>query len=94
MVRWSLTDGAPRWVFRTDRQATALDADPDTISISISYDDGEIVALALADGSVSWRQYLTVGEVPAIPTALTITQPGRLLIGTSDGRILLCSTEH
>ncbi|SFD42600.1 hypothetical protein SAMN05421773_11515 [Streptomyces aidingensis] len=92
VVRRSLTDGAPRWVFRTDRQATALDTDPDTVYIA--YDDGEIVALALADGSVSWRQYLTVGEVPAIPTALTITQPGRLLIGTSDGRILLCSTEH
>jgi hypothetical protein len=33
-----------------------------------------------------------VAEVPVVATALTVTEPGRLLIGTADGRLLDCST--
>ncbi|MER5966717.1 PQQ-binding-like beta-propeller repeat protein [Streptomyces sp. NPDC002057] len=89
VVRRETTDGRPRWVFRTDRKATALDADAATVYVG--YDDGEVVALDLDDGAVRWRQYLTVGAVSAVPTALTVTANCRLLIGTSDGRILECS---
>ncbi|MFJ9159404.1 hypothetical protein ACIRPS_21690 [Streptomyces griseoviridis] len=90
VVRRETTDGRPLWVFRTDRGATALDADPATVYVG--YDDGEVVALDLGDGSVRWRQYLTVGGVFVVPTALTVTATGRFLIGTDDGRILECST--
>ncbi|MEU3895387.1 PQQ-binding-like beta-propeller repeat protein [Streptomyces sp. NPDC045251] len=89
VVRREATDGLVRWVFRTDRKATALDADVATVYVG--YDDGEVVALDLGDGTVRWRQRLTVGSVSAVPTALTVTSDGRLLIGTSDGRILDCS---
>ncbi|MEU4730453.1 hypothetical protein [Streptomyces sp. NPDC023588] len=89
VVRREASDGTPRWVFRTDCSATALDTDATTAFIS--YDDGEIVALNLDDGTVLWRRHLTLGNVTAIPTALTVSQPGRLLVGTRDGRILLCS---
>ncbi|MER5689425.1 hypothetical protein [Streptomyces sp. NPDC002205] len=89
VVRREATDGRPRWVFRTDRKATALDADAATVHVG--YDDGEVVALDLGDGTVRWRQHLTVGGVSAVPTALTVTASGRFLIGTSDGRILECS---
>ncbi|MFC7933114.1 outer membrane protein assembly factor BamB family protein [Streptomyces cinereoruber] len=89
VVRRETTDGRPRWVFRTDRKAAALDADAATVYVG--YDDGEVVALDLGDGTVRWRQHLTVGAVSAVPTALTVTANGRLLIGTSDGRILECS---
>ncbi|MFJ9944179.1 outer membrane protein assembly factor BamB family protein [Streptomyces erythrochromogenes] len=89
VVRREPTDGRPRWVFRTDRKATVLDADAATVYVG--YDDGEVVALDLGDGTVRWRQHLTVGAVSAVPTALTVTATGRFLIGTSDGRILECS---
>lgn len=89
VVRREATDGAPWWVFRTNRKATALDADAGTAYVA--YDNGEIVALDLHDGTVQWCQHLAVATVPAVPTALTVTGPGRLLIGTSDGRILNCS---
>lgn len=89
VVRRKVTSGEPRWVFRTDRKATDLDADAETAYVA--YGDGEIVALDLYDGTVRWRRQLTVAAVPAIPTALTVAGPGRLLIGTSDGRILDCS---
>ncbi|MER5485937.1 hypothetical protein ABT024_22355 [Streptomyces sp. NPDC002812] len=89
VVRRETTDGRPQWVFRTDRKATTLDADAATVYIG--YDDGEVVALDLGDGTVRWRQHLTVGAVSAVPTALTVTATGRFLIGTSDGRILECS---
>ncbi|MET9351247.1 hypothetical protein [Streptomyces termitum] len=84
------TTGRPLWVFRTDRKATALDADEATVYIG--YDDGEIVALTLADGTVRWRHHLTIDAVSAVPTALTVTATGRFLLGTGDGRILVCST--
>ncbi|MFD6229801.1 hypothetical protein ACFWFZ_23440 [Streptomyces sp. NPDC060232] len=90
VVRRAASDGTPQWVFRTDYSATALDADATTAFIA--YDDGEIVALGLDTGTVLWRHRLTLGNVSLIPTALTVTPAGRLLIGTRDGRILLCST--
>ncbi|GAA1017480.1 hypothetical protein Aple_032330 [Acrocarpospora pleiomorpha] len=89
VVRRSAANGTPRWIFRTDRPATALDADSHTAYVA--YDDGEIVSLDLHDGRVRSRGHLTVGAVTVFPTALTVTGPGRLLIGTSDGRILDCS---
>jgi hypothetical protein len=66
-----------------------MDADADRVYIG--YDDGEIVVLGLRDGSIRHRAHLTVGAVIAVPTALTVTAPAQLLVGTSDGRILDCS---
>ncbi|KDN88209.1 hypothetical protein KCH_00590 [Kitasatospora cheerisanensis KCTC 2395] len=57
----------------------------------MAYRDGEVLALNLHDGTVRWRERLTVAGVPAVPTALTVTEPGRLLVGTSDGRVLDCA---
>ncbi|MEU1542057.1 hypothetical protein ABZ461_28905 [Actinacidiphila glaucinigra] len=89
VVRREVTTGQPIWVFRTDRPATDLDCD--TATVYVTYDDGEIVALDLRNGVVRWRSHLTVTGVHAVPTALTITGPRQLLVGTSDGRLLDCS---
>ncbi|MFE7834899.1 hypothetical protein ACFU53_02140 [Streptomyces sp. NPDC057474] len=43
-------------------------------------------------GTVRKRCHLMVATVPVVPTALTVAAPGRPLIGTSDGRVLVCST--
>ena len=90
VVRRDTTHGEPTWVFRTDRKATALDHDEDTVYVA--YDDGEIVGLGLRDGEVRLRRHLTVAGVPVVATALTVSQQGRLLLGTADGRLLDCST--
>ncbi|MFE6957048.1 PQQ-binding-like beta-propeller repeat protein [Streptomyces sp. NPDC057696] len=89
VVRRAVTSGEPTWVFRTDRKAT--DSDHDTETVYVTYDDGEIAGLDLRDGNVRWRRHLAVAGVPVVPTALTVAEPGRLLIGTTDGRILDCS---
>ncbi|WP_157031816.1 PQQ-binding-like beta-propeller repeat protein [Kitasatospora cheerisanensis] len=89
VVRRAAADGAPRWILRTDHVATDLDAGADTVYVA--YRDGEVLALNLHDGTVRWRERLTVAGVPAVPTALTVTEPGRLLVGTSDGRVLDCA---
>ncbi|MEV0266261.1 hypothetical protein AB0I49_33640 [Streptomyces sp. NPDC050617] len=91
VVRRMVADAEPKWVFRTDHKATDLDCDTETAYVT--YKDGEVVALALHDGSVRWRRHLTVAGVPVMPTALTVPEPGRLLIGTADGRLLDCSTD-
>lgn len=89
VVRRSLEDGAARWVFTADFPATALDGDEDTVYVA--FNSGELVALRTSDGTVLWRQGLEVGGQPVAPLSLTLTGPGRLLIGTVDGRILDCS---
>nr|BFD88706.1 hypothetical protein KitaXyl93_00660 [Kitasatospora sp. Xyl93] len=90
VVRRSGTDGTPRWIFRTDHVATDLDTDPDTAYLG--YRNGDVLALDLHTGAPRWRHRLTVAGVPVIPTALTATGPGRLLVGTADGRVLDCAT--
>ncbi|MFI6449479.1 hypothetical protein [Kitasatospora sp. NPDC050543] len=90
VVRRAATDGAPRWVFRSDHVATDLDTEPDTAYLA--YRNGELLALDLHDGTLRWRHRLTVADVPTVPTALTATEPGRLLVGTADGRVLDCAT--
>ncbi|MET8631097.1 hypothetical protein ABZW30_46720 [Kitasatospora sp. NPDC004669] len=90
VVRRAATDGAPRWVFHTDHVATDLDTDRETAYVA--YRDGGILAVDLRDGALRWRHQLTVAGVPAVPTALTVTEPGRLLVGTADGRVLDCAT--
>ena len=89
VVRRMAAGEEPTWVFRTDRKATDLDHDMD--NVYVTYADGEIVGLDLRDGDVRWRRYLAVAGVPVVATALTVTGPGRLLIGTTDGRLLDCS---
>ncbi|MBB2948983.1 hypothetical protein FB565_008769 [Actinoplanes lutulentus] len=84
VVRRDVTTGDPHWVFRADCAATDLDADTDTVYVG--YQDGDIIALDLQDGSVRWRQRLQ----GVFPTALTAVAADRLLIGTSDGRVLTC----
>ncbi|MEV7189008.1 hypothetical protein [Kitasatospora sp. NPDC093102] len=78
VVRRSATDGAPRWVLRTDHVATDLGTEADTVCLA--YRDGEILALDIRDDTLRWRHRLTVAGVPAVPTALTATGPGRLLV--------------
>jgi hypothetical protein len=84
VIRRDMATGNPLWAFRTDYSAIDLDADAD--AAYAAYRDGEIVALDLQNGSVRGRWRL-----PRIfPTALTVAGVDRLLVGTSDGRILDC----
>ncbi|WP_158835691.1 PQQ-binding-like beta-propeller repeat protein [Streptomyces sp. NRRL S-350] len=89
VVRRAAADGAPRWIFWTDHVATDLDTAADTAFVT--YRNGELLALDLYDGTLRWRHQVTAAGIPAVPTALTATEPGHLLIGTSDGRILDCT---
>lgn len=89
VVRRSLKDGTARWVFTADFPATALDGDDDMVYVA--FNSGELVAMQSSDGAVRWRRRLEVGGRPVVPLSLTLTRPGRLLIGTVEGRILDCS---
>ncbi|GAA0553019.1 hypothetical protein GCM10010172_39430 [Paractinoplanes ferrugineus] len=86
VVRRDLATGNPLWTSHTDHAAVDLDTDTDTAYVA--YQDGEIVALDLQNGAVRQRWRLP----RVFPTALTVTGPDRLLVGTSDGRILDCRT--
>ncbi|MER6256301.1 hypothetical protein ABT224_33620 [Streptomyces sp. NPDC001584] len=84
------SSGTPRWVFRVDHTATALDIDPSTDTVFVALRGGELIALDAATGALRARGHVHVRGVPVIPTALTVTGPGRLLLGTGDARVLAC----
>ncbi|MEV0708743.1 hypothetical protein [Nocardia aurea] len=88
VVRRRPTTGEPLWVFRTDRAAVDLDADSKTVYVA--FRNGELVALDVDTGTALWRGRVIIGTVPVLLTALTVAGPGRLLLGTGDGRILEC----
>lgn len=89
VVRRSLADGAVSWEFTTEYPVTALDGDDDTVYVA--FNTGELVALHASDGTVRWRHHLKIGGRRVVPLSLELTDSGRLLIGTADGRILDCS---
>ncbi|MGA4545711.1 PQQ-binding-like beta-propeller repeat protein [Uniformispora flossi] len=89
IVRRSFPDGAVRWTFTADHQTTALDTDGTTVFAA--YNSGELVALDAATGDVRWRTYLDIDGHSVEPLSLCVTEGNRMLIGTTDGRIMDCS---
>ncbi|WP_331766994.1 hypothetical protein [Embleya sp. NBC_00896] len=92
VVRRALPGGAAHWVFTADFPVTALDLDTATNTLYAAFNSGEIVALDAAHGTVRRRVRLHVDDIPAEPLSLTVPAPNRLIIGTTDGRILRCRT--
>ncbi|WP_405015033.1 hypothetical protein [Kitasatospora sp. NBC_01539] len=88
IVRRRFPDGLPQWLFTADHPATALDTDGQIIFAALS--SGEVVALDAADGTLRWRTRLGVDGIPTVPLSLAVAGPRQLLIGTVDGRILVC----
>ncbi|MFD9519625.1 hypothetical protein [Streptomyces sp. NPDC059979] len=82
--------GTPSWVFSIDRTPTALDIDPSTDTVLVALSGGELIALDATTGMLRARGRVHVRGVPVVPTAVTVTGPGRLLLGTSDARVLVC----
>jgi hypothetical protein len=89
VVRRAYPTGEMQWVFTADNQATALDIDDGLVFVT--FNSGELVILSAVDGSVRARQELRVDGHPVVPLSLVRRGPGRLAIGTLDGRLLDCS---
>ncbi|MCZ7456878.1 PQQ-binding-like beta-propeller repeat protein [Streptomyces sp. WMMC940] len=90
VVRRRLADGAPQWEYGTDEPVTALDGDDHTVFAA--FRSGRIVAVDAGTGSPLWERVLHVSGLPVVPLSLTAPRPGRLLVGTVDGRLLDCET--
>ncbi|MFD2466568.1 hypothetical protein [Amycolatopsis silviterrae] len=89
VVRRSYPDGKPRWVHHADHQVTAIDTIGYTVYVA--YNSGEIVAIDATDGRVRGRQHLQVNGHPVVPLSLRAAGADRLVIGTLDGRVLVCA---
>lgn len=93
IVRRHLPDGFPTWVFTTDSVVIALEWDGHA-TVYASLRSGEIVALDAMTGRTRWRHRPTVAGMPVVGLSLASSGPGQLVIGTADGRILLCTTDQ
>ncbi|WP_026416468.1 PQQ-binding-like beta-propeller repeat protein [Actinomadura oligospora] len=89
VARRALPDGTAAWVFTADHNVTSLDVADGTVYAAFT--SGTIVALNAATGAVRWSDRLQIGAVTTIALSLAASSPGRLVIGTIDGRILDCS---
>lgn len=90
VVRRSYPDGKAQWVFTADHQVTAIDTIGYTVYVA--FNSGELVALDAADGRELARQHLRVNGHPVVPLSLSARAPDRLVVGTLDGRVLVCET--
>ncbi|MQA93188.1 MAG: hypothetical protein GEV11_00610 [Streptosporangiales bacterium] len=77
-------DGTVVWLFRTGSSITGLDGDEERVFAA--FNSGEVVALDAATGVELGRRHLA-----DTPLSLALAGPGRLLIGTAEGRILDCA---
>ncbi|WP_406640911.1 hypothetical protein [Amycolatopsis sp. WGS_07] len=89
VVRRSYPNGKARWVHHADHQVTAIDTIGYTLYVT--YNSGEIIALDATDGRELGRQQLQVNDHPVVPLSLSAQAPDRLVIGTLDGRVLVCT---
>jgi outer membrane protein assembly factor BamB len=83
--------GEPLWVFTADVQATDLDTDGDHVYVTFS--SGDLLVLRAADGAVRARHEVRLDGRRVIPLSLAVAGPGRVVIGTLDGRVLACSVD-
>ncbi|MGW4650185.1 PQQ-binding-like beta-propeller repeat protein [Kitasatospora sp. NPDC004289] len=88
IARRGFPDGTLQWAFTGDHPATALDTDGRTVYAALT--SGEVLALDAVDGAVLWRSRAEVCGVPTVVLSLTVSGGGELVLGTVDGRILLC----
>lgn len=89
VVRRQYPTGEPQWIFTADREVTALDADG--TFVYVVFTSGELVVLRAEDGAVHVRQDLRIAGHPVVPLSLARVGPGRLAVGTLDGRMLVVS---
>jgi len=83
--------GEPLWVFAADVEATDLDTDGD--HVYVAFNSGDLVVLRAADGMVRTRHEVRLDGRRVIPLSLGVADPGRVVIGTLDGRVLACSVD-
>jgi len=88
VVRRSFPDGRAGWVHTADHQVTAVDAVGEVVCAALN--SGEVIALRAGDGRLVGRQRLTVDGHPVVPLSLSAVAPDRIVIGTMDGRVLVC----
>ncbi|REE97035.1 PQQ-binding-like beta-propeller repeat protein [Thermomonospora umbrina] len=89
VVRRALPGGTVAWVFTTDHNVTSLDIADGTVYVALTC--GTVVALDAVTGEPRWSHRLRIGAVPAVALSLAAPSPDRLVLGTTDGRILDCS---
>ncbi|MGI5421648.1 hypothetical protein [Actinomadura luteofluorescens] len=89
VARRALPGGTVAWVLTADHNVTSLDIADGTVYAALT--SGTVMALDAVTGEVRWSDRLQVGAVPAVALSLTAPSPSRLVLGTTDGRILDCT---
>lgn len=89
VARRALPNGNVAWVFTADHNVTSLDVSDGTVYAAFT--SGTVVALDAVTGAMRWSHSLRVGASPAVALSLTAPSPSRLVLGTTDGRILDCT---
>ncbi|MEV4498076.1 hypothetical protein AB0J84_20595 [Micromonospora arborensis] len=92
LARRRLPDGSPNWVAPVEHPVAAVESDTEGGTVYAGLVSGDVVAFDARTGFPRWQRRLAVHGHPVVPLSLSCALPGRLLVGTADGRILDCST--
>ncbi|MEU5426070.1 PQQ-binding-like beta-propeller repeat protein [Streptomyces olivoreticuli] len=88
LARRALPYGEVVWTYRTDAAVTGVDAHAGLVHVVT--DAKELLTLRAEDGKVMHRQPTAIGAYAFAPSSLSAAPGGELLIGTAEGRILIC----
>jgi outer membrane protein assembly factor BamB len=73
-----------------DHPVTAVEVDAGGSVLYVALKSGTLLGVAVDTAEPQWRQELSINGQPTVELSLASAEPGRLLIGTVDGRVLGC----
>jgi hypothetical protein len=85
IVRRRLPDGEVLWRLAVEHPVTDLHIDRSILYVALN--SGALLGIDITTGSLSWQQDF---DRSTVALSLAVAEPGRLLVGTADGRILDC----
>ncbi len=91
LVRRAFPDGEIAWAHRVDATVVGVDAGAGLLHVATSA--RELLTLRPEDGEVVRRRPTAVGPHVFLPRCLSVASSGEVLIGTEEGRTLVCGQE-
>ncbi|MGW4488016.1 hypothetical protein ACWEOE_29735 [Amycolatopsis sp. NPDC004368] len=91
ITRRGMPGGEVAWEFVAGQQVLSMAVDAADAVVHLSLANGLLVALDARTGGLLWTEPLVVAGIPSTALALALAGPGRLLVGTAEGRVAECA---
>ncbi|MEU7135012.1 hypothetical protein [Streptomyces sp. NPDC046261] len=91
LLRRAFPEGEVVWTYRVDATVVGVDAHGGLLHVTTG--ERELLTLRQEDGEVLRRRPTAVGPHVFLPRCMSVAPNGEVLIGTAEGRIVVCGQE-